>query len=792
MKISEQWLRSWVDPDLDTAALAEQLTMAGLEVDSVEPAGAALEGVVVGRVRSVNRHPDAERLSVCEVEAGQGETLQIVCGAANVREGMLAPLATVGARLPDGTEIKAAKLRGVASSGMLCSAKELGIAETAEGLLDLGEAAEPGTAVAALFGASDQVIDIDLTPNRGDCLSVRGIAREVGTLNRLSVAGPELEPVQGAIDDRIGVHLDAPAHCPRYVGRILRGVNASAMTPLWMRERLRRAGLRSLGPVVDVTNYVMLELGQPMHAFDLAQLEGDVHVRLSQAGERLSLLDGSEVTMDEDSLVIADEAKALALAGIMGGEASAVTGQTEDILLESAFFAPLAIAGKARSYGLHTDSSHRFERGVDYVLQETAIQRATRLLLDIVGGEPGPVIEAVDKAQLPQAQPIRLRRSRIERVLGIPIPDETVVEILAGLGMKVSDVDGGWDVTPPSYRFDMVIEVDLIEEIGRIHGYDCIVGTPIRIEAAVRPESERRIEIDRLRQLLIDRGYREAITYSFVEPALQKRLDPDAEVLALSNPISSEMAVMRSSTWPGLLQALQHNLNRQRSRVRLFETGLCFVNTAGSMRQERRLGGLLTGSRLPEQWGAAKQGVDFFDAKGDVQALLGLSRQDERVSFRTAEHPALHPGQSAVVERDGQSLGWVGTLHPALEAELSLGQPALLFELALEALTEASQPEFGQLSRFPAIRRDIAVEVDESVPAGNVLEAARKAEPELLQEVVLFDIYRGKGVTTGRKSIAFGLILQDLCRTLTDDEVDSALGRILDNLKNKTGATLRE
>jgi phenylalanyl-tRNA synthetase beta chain len=772
MKISEQWLRSWVDPALDTAALAEQLTMAGLEVDSVEPAGAALEGVVVGRVLS-------------------GETLQIVCGAPNAREGMLAPLATVGARLPDGTEIKAAELRGVASSGMLCSAKELGIAEAAEGLLDLGEEVAAGTSVADLLGASDQVIDIDLTPNRGDCLSVRGIAREVATLNRLAMGGPALEPVEATIEDRIGVHLDDPARCPRYVGRILRGVDPTATTPLWLRERLRRSGLRSLGPVVDVTNYVMLELGQPMHAFDLAKLEGDVHVRLSRAGERLALLDGSEVTLDEDSLVIADEAKALALAGIMGGEASAVTGQTRDILLESAFFAPLAIAGKARSYGLHTDSSHRFERGVDYALQETAVHRAARLLLDIVGGEPGPVMEAADEAQLPFAQAIRLRRSRIERLLGISLPDKSVVEILTGLGMQVLPAQEGWDVTPPSYRFDMTIEVDLIEELGRIHGYNRIPGTPIRIEAAVRPESERRIEIDRLRQLLIDRGYREAITYSFVEPTLQKRLDPDAEALALSNPISSEMAVMRSSTWPGLLQALQHNLNRQRSRVRLFETGLCFVDEGYSLRQERRLGGLLTGSRLPEQWGAAEQGVDFFVAKGDVQALLELSRQEEGASFRAVEHPALHPGQSAVIERDGQSLGWVGALHPALEAELSLGQPVLLFELALEALTEASLPEFRELSRFPAIRRDIAVEVDESVPARNVLEAAREAEPELLQEVVLFDVYRGKGVTTGRKSLALGLILQDLCRTLIDDEVDSALGRILDNLKNKTGATLR-
>ncbi len=795
MRFSEAWLRDWVAPAIDTATLSAQLTMAGLEVDAVEPAAPAFSGVVVGLVRERERHPDAEKLSVCQVDAGQGEPLQIVCGAANVAAGMRVPVALVGAVLPGGLKIKRAKLRGLESLGMICSAVELGLAETSDGILPLPADAPIGRDFRDWLQLDDACIEVDLTPDRGDCLSLAGIAREVGVINRVQVAGPRIDPVAPASDDRFLVRLDAGHACPRYVCRIVRGVNVAAQTPLWMRERLRRSGLRSLGPVVDVTNYVLLELGQPMHAFDLARLDGEIRVRMAEPGERLALLNGEDITLRPDTLVIADSKVPVALAGIMGGAASAVGEGTLDILFESAFFAPAAIAGKARSYGLHTDSSHRFERGVDPQLQVRALERATRLLLDICGGEPGPVVEALSPGDLPKRAALLLRRSRVGQVLGLTLADSEVEDILTRLGMEVAPTADGWEVLPPSSRFDAVLEVDLIAEIGRIHGYDNIPMAHAPTAATTRARLETAFDLDRARFALVARGYQEVITYSFVNPEVQALVAPGRAVLTLANPISADLSVMRTGLWPGLLQAARQNLARQQSRVRIFESGLRYLpepGEAGVPRQDAVLGGLVVGPVLPEQWGQAGRGADFFDLKADVEAILGLTGRAGAFAFVPAEHPALHPGQTARIERDGLEVGVLGMLHPALAARLDIGADAYLFELALEGLGQGRLPAFRSLSKFPSIRRDIALVVDAGVTRGQVEASIAAAEPDLLQEIVLFDIYQGNKIDAGRKSLALGLILQASSQTLTDHEVDLSIGRILARLESDIGARLRD
>jgi phenylalanyl-tRNA synthetase beta chain len=576
MKFSEKWLREWVNPAVTTQALADQLTMAGLEVDAIEPVAGAFDNVVVGEIVAAERHPDADKLQVCRVNVGSGEPLQIVCGAANARVGIRVPAALIGATLPGDFKIKQAKLRGVESSGMLCSAKELGLAEASEGLLELAPDAPIGRSIRDYLELDDVAIELGLTPNRADCLSVAGIAREVATLYRCDVKGPAMEPVASAITDTFPVHLDAPADCPRYVGRLVRGIDIKAATPLWMKERLRRSGIRSLGPVVDVTNYILLELGQPMHAFDLAKLNGAIRVRRARTGEALKLLNGSEVKLDPEVLVIDDEKEALAFAGVMGGESSAVSDATRDIFLESAFFAPLTVAGKARKYGLHTDSSHRFERGVSSELQRTAMERATALLCEIAGGKPGPIVEVVAQESLPARKPITLRHPRIGRVLGTEIPEQEVTEILSRLGMSPAKAGEGWQVTPPPYRFDIEIEEDLIEEVARVYGYNRLNTSLPQGALKMNPCPEARTSVARLLEVLVERGYREAITFSFVEPKLQSLLDPEESPIPLANPISAELSVMRTSLWPSLAQVLQHNIRRQQPRVRLFETGLRF------------------------------------------------------------------------------------------------------------------------------------------------------------------------------------------------------------------------
>ncbi|NNJ93414.1 MAG: phenylalanine--tRNA ligase subunit beta [Halobacteria archaeon] len=793
MKFSEQWLREWVNPPVSTDELVEQLTMAGLEVDSVEAAGEGLGDLLVAEVVSVDAHPDADKLRVCRVDAGQGEPLQIVCGAPNVQAGGKYPLAPVGARLPGDFRIKKSKLRGVESFGMLCSARELGLSDDHAGLMDLPADAVAGQRVVDLLGLDDALIEIDLTPNRGDCLGIEGIAREVGTLTRTPVNTVAIEPVSATIDDTFAVDIQAPDACPRYLGRVLRGVNAAAATPLWMQERLRRSGLRSLGPLVDITNYVLLELGQPMHAFDLGQLAGGIRVRYATAEEPLTLLDEREITLDTDTLVIADHDRTLAIAGVMGGLASGVTDATADLFLECAYFAPEAIAGCARKYALHTDSSHRFERGVDPQLQGRALEHATALLLEICGGKAGPVIESLSTDHLPAPAAIALRKQRIQRVLGMLPADDEIVDILERLGMRIQSSDtAGWQVLPPTYRFDVAIEADLIEEIGRVYGYNRLPSVPLQGALDIQPLDETAHSIDRFCDILAARGYQEAVTYSFVDPDLQRRVNPGLTPIPLANPISSEMAEMRTGLWPGLIAAMQHNVNRQKTRVRLFEHGLRFWSDNGDTRQEIMLAGIVSGSRLPEHWDGQGTGADFFDMKQDVEALLQYAGQCTTLEFMRGQHTALHPGQTACLQDGERVVGWLGRLHPQLADSLDLDPDTCLFELEYSTLSHGVLARFSPISRYPSIRRDLAVVVDAGLPAGELAAAVREAAGDLLQELVIFDVYQGKGVETGRKSIAFGLILQDYSRTLAEQDIEGAVTGVTDLLKEKFGASLRD
>jgi phenylalanyl-tRNA synthetase beta chain len=789
MKVSEKWLRTWVSPEISTDEMVEQLTMAGLEVDGTEAAAGAFTDVVVARVESVEKHPDADKLSVCQVNDGT-ETLQIVCGASNVRADLNVALARVGAVLPGDFKIKPAKLRGVESSGMLCSDKELGLAESADGIMELSESAVAGTPIRDYLELDDTIIEIDLTPNRGDCLSIAGVARELGTLNQCDVSEQSHNTMDAAISDTFEVNLDATQACSHYAGRVIRDVDTNAETPLWMVERLRRSGIRSLGAIVDITNYVMLELGQPMHAFDLDQLDGRINVRYANKDEKITLLDGKEIDLDDSSLVIADNSRALALAGIMGGENSGVSDQTKAIFLESAYFAPEVIAGKARSFGLHTDSSHRFERGVDPQLQLRAIDRATELVLEICGGQAGPVSEETSAEHPGDRDAIDLRFDRIQRVLGISLQQDEIVEILQRLGMEVKQTDNGWSVTPPSFRFDIEIEADLLEELARIHGYNNVPRTQPSYHAKMQPLAEAQQPISRLRQTLVSRGYFEAITYSFVDPKSEAILDPENKPVELANPLSSEMSVMRTTIWPGLLQAVKHNLNRQHDRVRLFETGQVFLRSgdATELDQVDMLSGAICGSIHGEQWADTAREVDFYDLKADVEALL----VGQAIEYRAEAHPALHPGQSAGLYKDGKLIGWMGALHPRVVVDLDLAKTVYVFELNLAAVQQSQLPSFLSLSKFPEVRRDLAILISESVTAQAIESCVWEASSEILREVRVFDIYTGKGVDSGLKSVALGLILQDFSRTLTDQEIDSEFESVVSALNQNFAATLRE
>ncbi len=799
MKFSEQWVREWANPDIATQALADQLSLAGLEVDGIEPAAGEFSGIVAGQVIALEQHLDADKLRICTVEAGEhnidGKPLQIVCGAPNVVEGMFAPLATVGAVLPGGMKIKKGKLRGVESFGMLCGAAELGIADQVDGLWSLPETV-PGTDVRELMHLDDQVIEVDLTPNRGDCLSVRGVAREIAVLNQCPLTELDIPQVAATSSASLPISIEAPEDCPHYVGRVLTGLDATATTPSWLVERLRRGGIRSLGPLVDVTNYVLLELGQPMHAFALNKLSGGIVVRRAKADESLELLNDETIKLDDDVLVIADGNGPVALAGIMGGSATACDDDTTDILLESAFFAPLVVAGKARRFGLSTDSSHRFERGVDPALQTLAIERATALLLDICGGEAGALLEQ-GSAQL-ERPVLTLRSARIERLLGVPFEAAQVEDILERLGMSLQATGGGWQVTPPSWRFDMEREEDLIEELARVRGYDSIPTATAPARMAPRGLSEAQLRLERMRNVLIERGYQEAVTYSFVDPKLQSMLMPGVKALDLANPISSELAQMRLSLWPGLIEALRYNVNRQQPRVQLFETGLRFVpkgEDAGDISQLQQcdgIAGLLWGTAMPEQWDSADstRPADFYDIKADVEALLACGVQTGW-QFVAAEHPALHPGQTAEVQLNGEVIGVVGRLHPKIGQQLGLKRLPLMFELDQAPVMAAQLPEFSPISRFQTNRRDLALVVDEGVSAAQLRAAIEKTAGEDLQEVVIFDVFVGENIEKGKKSIALGLILQSVSSTLGDEVMDVTMQKVVDSLRTELGAEIR-
>ncbi|WP_165680949.1 phenylalanine--tRNA ligase subunit beta [Metapseudomonas otitidis] len=792
MKFSEQWLRSWVSPQVSRDELVARLSMAGLEVDSVTPVAGAFSGVVVGEVLSTEQHPDADKLRVCQVSNGS-ETFQVVCGAPNVRPGLKIPFAMIGAELPGDFKIKKAKLRGVESFGMLCSASELQISDENAGLMELAADAPVGRDIRAYLSLDDVVIELGLTPNRGDCLNMSGLAREVGALYAAPVTPVAVSPVAPTHDEVRPVDVLAPKACPRYLGRVVRNVDLSKPTPLWMVERLRRADVRSIDAAVDITNYVMLELGQPMHAFDLAEINGGIRVRMAEEGEKLVLLDGQEVSLRGDTLVIADHSRALAIAGVMGGEHSGVSDKTRDLFLEAAFFDTIAVAGKARSYGLHTDSSHRFERGVDWQLARQAMERATALLLEIVGGEAGPIIEAVSQADLPSVAPVILRAERIAQMLGMEMDAAEVERLLTALGLGVTSVaPGQWKVAVPSHRFDISLEVDLIEELGRLYGYNRLPVRYPQARLAPRARAESAVELPALRRLLVARGYQEAITYSFIDPKLFELFNPGAKPLMLANPISNDMAAMRSSLWPGLVKALQHNLNRQQSRVRLFESGLRFVGQLEGLKQEAMIAGVVCGKRLPEAWAHGREGVDFYDVKADVEALLGAAGALGAFSFVPGEHPALHPGQTARIERDGKLVGYLGAIHPELAKSLDLDQPVYLFELVLAEVMSGRLPTFSELSRFPEVRRDLAVLVDREVAAEAVLNTIREAAGEWLTDLRLFDVYHGKGIDPLRKSLAVGLTWQHPSRTLNDDEVNTTTQNIVTSLEGRFNATLRK
>nr|WP_154324960.1 phenylalanine--tRNA ligase subunit beta [Pantoea sp. 201603H] len=795
MKFSELWLREWVNPAINSEALAEQITMAGLEVDGVDAVAGLFHGVVVGEVVECGQHPNADKLRVTKINVGGDRLLDIVCGAPNCRQGLKVAVATIGAVLPGDFKIKAAKLRGEPSEGMLCSFSELGIADDHSGIIELPADAQPGTDIREYLQLDDNTIEISVTPNRADCLGIIGVARDVAVLNQLPLSQPEISAVAATIDATFPIRVDAADACPRYLGRVVKGINVKAATPLWMKEKLRRCGIRSIDPVVDITNYVLLELGQPMHAFDLDRIDGGIVVRMAEEGETLTLLDGTEAKLHSDTLVIADHHKALAMGGIFGGAHSGVNEETQNVLFECAFFSPLSITGRARRHGLHTDASHRYERGVDPQLQFKAIERATRLLLDICGGEAGPIIDVTHEASLPTRHRITLHREKLDRLIGHVVADERVTEILQSLGCDVVVGQDEWQATAPSWRFDIEIEEDLVEEVARIYGYNNIPDVPVQASLVMTQHREANLSLKRVKAMLVDKGYQEAITYSFVDPKIQALLHPGEENLVLPSPISLDMSAMRLSLLPGLLSAVVYNQNRQQSRVRLFESGLRFVpDTQANLgiRQDLMLGGVLSGNRYEEHWDLARQSVDFYDLKGDVESVLDLTGKLDAIEFRAEVIPALHPGQSAGIYLHNERIGFIGVVHPELERKLDLNGRTLVFELLWDKVADRILPAAREVSRFPANRRDIAVVVAENVPAADIIAECKKVGVNQVVGVNLFDVYRGKGVNEGFKSLAISLILQDTARTLEEEEIAATVATCVAALKERFQATLRD
>ncbi|MDB5926126.1 MAG: phenylalanyl-tRNA ligase subunit beta [Betaproteobacteria bacterium] len=784
MKFSEKWLRTFVDPPLDTRALADALTFAGIEVEAIEPAAPKFDRVVVGEVLSVEKHPSADRLSVCQVNVGVAP-LTIVCGAPNVRAGMKVPTALVGAKLPS-IEIKAAKVRGVESNGMLCSETELGLSTESAGLMALPADAPVGASVREVLDLDDHILTTKPTPNRGDCLSILGIGREVAAISSVPLNAVPDATVEATLSDALSVTLEATQACPLYCGRIVRGVNANAAVPPWMKNRLERSGLRSISAIVDITNYVMLELGQPLHAFDAAKLEGDIRVRFARSGERLELLNGETPVLTPGYLVISDDRKAVALAGIMGGAQTAVSDTTRDIFLESAYFAPDAIAGKSRALGFASDSSFRFERGVDFGGTRRAIERATQLVLEICGGRAGRVSEAL--ARLPERKPVNVRLKRSARVLGIEIDTQQASAILRRLGFTFEVHNDIFTVTPPTYRFDIAIEEDLIEELARIYGYERIPAAKPVAAAAMLPAPEGTRSRSAIRHMLVQRDYNEVVTYSFIDSHWEEDFCANANPLALANPIASQMNVMRSSLIPGLVDSIALNMRHKQSRVRLFEIGRCFMKAAGSeYAQPIRLGAAASGAAVPEQWGVPARRLDFYDVKADVEALFA----PRELRFEAASHPALHPGKSARIALGSRAVGWIGELHPRWQQKYDLPVAPIVFELEYDALAETVIPAHRDIAKVPPVRRDLAALFDESIAHDVVIDELRRHAPPVVTEVRLFDVYRGKDLETGKKSLAFSILLQDTRKTLTDAEIESTVSKLREVLRQRFDAKLR-
>ena len=791
MKISENWLRTWVNPAIDSETLSDQLTMLGLEVDELAPVAKPFTGVVVGEVLTVEQHPDADRLRVTTVNIGSGEPLQIVCGAPNVRAGMKAPVATIGAVLPGDFKIKKGKLRGVESQGMLCGASEIDLEDKIDGLLELPADAPVGVNIREYLKLDDNVIDISITPNRGDCFSIRGIAREIAVINQLQTNEPEIKSVDATIADEKKVVISTDG-APRYLGRVVKNVNVKAATPEWMEQALARSGIRTHSILVDVTNYVLMELGQPMHAFDLAKIEGTVQVRQAKPQEKLQLLNDQEVELQEDIMVIADDQKALAIAGIMGGLASSVTDDTTDIFLESAFFAPLAIAGRARRFGLHTDSSQRYERGVDFELPLIAMNRASQLIQELAGGEFGPITVAEKTDLLPKREAIELKQAQVDQLLGYQVAGEFIADALTRLGCKVTvKAEGEWSVVPPSHRYDMAIYQDLIEEVARIDGYDNIQISLPTMDVKLAKYQDR-FEITELRQTIVSLGYQEAISFSFADAKLEKQLNPQVNPLMLANPISSDLAAMRSTLLSSLIPCVQYNINRQQSRVRFFELGLRFdyqnAKSIEDLKQIPTLALVAVGSQQPESWHVKPQPMDFFDFKGEIEEILAAGRV--KVEYVRSERAWLHPGQSAEILVDGQSIGYLGRLHPSLENELDLST-TWVAELDQTAVLQSYVSNFTELSRFPSIRRDIALLISDNINVRDIQQLIEKTGGELLDSTWLFDVYTGQGVEEGKRSLAFALLWQHPSRTLEDAEIKSGMDNIIHVLENTYQATLR-
>jgi phenylalanyl-tRNA synthetase beta chain len=796
MKLPLSWLAEWVDIPWAPAELASRLTLAGFEVEGTESAAPAFSGVVVAAIESIAPHPQADKLRICQVNAGSGALRQIVCGAANARAGIKVPLAEVGAVLPGDLNIKAAKLRGVDSAGMLCSAKELGLAQASTGLLELPADAPVGQSIRDYLQLDDSVLELKVYANRGDSMSVLGVAREIAALTGSAV---KPRPVfagiaaTGALNDVAPAVVHAPEAAPRLLTRRISGLNNQGTTPIWMQERLRRAGLRSISPVVDVTNYVLLECGQPMHAYDAKTVTGALQVRMAQAGEQIKLLDDRAVALNIDTLVIADDSGVIGMAGIMGGQGTSITSDVTDVLLEVAYFTPEAIVGRARRIGLQTDASQRFERGVDPEGQGAAMQRATELLLQLCGGVAGVVHEQVQTRHLPVRQPVLLRRQRLALLTGADIPDSQVESSLRCLGMTVQSVAEGWRITPPSWRFDISIEVDLIEEVLRIVGFDAVQEQPKRLPQRFIRRSESQIDERAVLDAMIARGYQEVINYAFVDQSLQQRLFPATEAIALTNPIAADQAVMRVSLWSGLIKAARDNLSRQQERVRLVERGAVFLrNAAGEIREVLRVAGVVMGARAPEQWATGKDSTDFFDLKSDVTALLDLAGNGAAFEWLPANEPALHPGRSAVVLRDGHKIGALGELHPLIAAELGISGACLLFELDITQAIAAPMPKLAAVSRFPQVRRDLSVIVPQHTPLSAVCSRVSVVAGALLRDLRVFDIYQGPGIETTRKSVALGLIFQDNNKTLKDDEADAMMAAVASDLGQNLDAKVRE